>query len=761
MRITLMGRLRELSVFGGWGRGVVLTKAGKTLSVVGAPVAGMTRLRSYELEGEHVVHEVYGPQFRVLQARLVEVDRDVLRARLEAEFAGCGAKTALRIVATWEARGGGAGALADLLDTTPWELESDEDAAGKAIVHLASRSLSAQQRVERSLLARAPEGLARDMPAALAAWALERCGDPGKALAALRADPWAATRSIAWLSFPKLDALAEALGADPHSRSRAVAALAYIIQDMGQTNGHTGLAKDALRERLRELLGVIAADLDELVDLAAQRGYRLTRTRHAVYDAELFDVEMRCARALRAQCTPRLALWEGPAQELERCIAAQERATGARLNEGQGQVLRALMGAQGCLHTLSAVPGSGKTALMEVLAGLVPTALFAAPTGKAARALTDRLERLGRGATTVHALLESTSSGFRRDRNTPLQARLVVVDEAGMLDIHTCHALLEAVPLGTHLLLVGDPDQLESVGAGSVFQCVCNMQRADHHVLSGPSQGAGAIAEFVAGLRQGVVLTRLAGPSLEFIPPAARPDVAVDQVLGCWLDSVSARGVANVAMLTPSRKGSVERPGLNVTHLNARAQALVNPAKPGTEVPGSALRVGDRVILRRSISFAEPGTGDITRLCNGDTGSIVAVHAAGEHGSRGAHDLHLRMDDGRDVRLPAAHQRALELAYALTCHAAQGSEFAHAIVALHTASGTLHTRRLLYSACSRASQMLSVVAHEADLKGVAGRATPVRHSYLHELNLSGEAMRAGSSPAARLGDALSVASHNS
>ncbi len=255
MTVTLAGRLRELAVTRGWGRGVVVTKSGKTLSVVGSPLVGLSVLRTYELTGQFAVHPTFGEQFKVQSATLSkQVDRDALISRLEADFSGCGSKTAQRVVSTYEARTGGLAELADLLDTTPWELEADEEATGKTISHLATHALTDQQRVERSLQVRAPTWINRDAVGALARWALQRGGNYRGAMHTLRADPWLASRTIDSLRFPELDAIGEGLRANPKSRSRAICAVVHLLEEARQ-EGHTGLPKEALRQGLHGLLG--------------------------------------------------------------------------------------------------------------------------------------------------------------------------------------------------------------------------------------------------------------------------------------------------------------------------------------------------------------------------------------------------------------------------------------------------------------------------------------------------------------------------
>jgi ATP-dependent exoDNAse (exonuclease V) alpha subunit len=223
---------------------------------------------------------------------------------------------------------------------------------------------------------------------------------------------------------------------------------------------------------------------------------------------------------------------------------------------------------------------------------------------------------------------------------------------------------------------------------------------------------------------------------VEVFVPAKDTSLAVDQVLATWLHSVRERGVEHVALLLATRKGKADRAGLNVTHLNARAQALVNPPQPGAAVAGSQLRLGDRIVVRKNLVFLDPEAGDYRRLCNGDMGWLDEAIAVEDRFEARTVDLVLQMDDGTRVRVPAAYSRALELGYALTCHSAQGSEFEHAIVALQGPGTSFQSRRMLYTACSRARELLTLFGSDSDLSSVAALATPERHSYLKEAALA-------------------------
>ncbi len=744
MNQSLRGRLRDLTLFGEWGRGSVITESEGTVSVVGKPLAGLQRLRTYEFTGEVVVHPTYGEQFRVNSARLFDqVDRDRILAALETEFSGIGAKTAMRVVATYEARGEGLGALADLLDTTPWELEADEEATGKRVTHLESHGKSLQQRLEQSIQVRATFDIGRDAVAAIAGWAAQAGADLAKSLSLLRTDPWSAGLAQPWLRFNALDAVAAGFRADPRAMSRACAAMAFLVHDICQQEGHTGVPKDRLREALSAVIGALPAEVDRIADEALGRGYRLERSRKAVFEASHLAAERLCARALRSIAADRMPLWLRERRELDCRLSELQAEMGVQLDPDQAWALRLILLDGRGLHTLRAGPGAGKTLMMELIAALIPESEFAAPTGKAARVLGGRLKNHRKTASTVHGLLESSPSAFRRNRHNPLQARLVVVDEAGMLDVHTFQALLDAVAMNTHVLLVGDPDQLESVGPGNVFTSVLAFEKANHQVLRGQHRNEGDIARFVAGLRRGAVLQDLSDGSVCLIHPPPNPRDAVERVLGVWRDSVSERGAENVGLILSTRKGSAERPGLNVTHLNARAQAMMNPPRTATQLPGTHVRVGDRVIVRRNLAFLEPGGSELTRLVNGDTG-IVAERlrrgdASRDRGGAAEHfDVLLRLDSGQQVHLPGEHLRVLELGYALTCHAAQGSEFAHAIVILEGQATAFNSRRLVYTACSRAKSLLTVVAAPNDLKAMAAMVTPARYSHLQEVFAAAE-----------------------
>lgn len=443
------------------------------------------------------------------------------------------------------------------------------------------------------------------------------------------------------------------------------------------------------------------------------------------------DIEDRVAALIRPMIRPAPALraFAGREAVLAELRRAEGRVReGFRLDESQRNAVIGLLSAQCRLHTLTAGPGCGKTSIMEVFAQLaLGTVAFCAPTGKAARVLHARVHRHGFSATTIHQLLEPSPFGFQRNQDNPIDADIVVVDESSMVDLQLFLSLLLALRPTAHLVLVGDRDQLPSVGPGNVLANVLELP-ADHHTLTVTHRNAGAILALVQAVRQGQFVSpgaELTGDVLHF--PVVNTDAGTfDLVETTYLDAVRRVGLQQTGLLVARRKGRPDTPGWNTTYLNARLQAIVNPHGPA--IPGTPFRIGDRVIIHRNMVVPQPDDSTIP-VVNGDTGQIAAVDRDQEHEER-VKTFTLALDDGRRVVMSAELLDVVSLAYALTVHAAQGSEYRVAIVVITNGSPSFMHRKVLYTAVSRARESLVLFGENATLAAIARRRGGVRYSAL-------------------------------
>jgi exodeoxyribonuclease V alpha subunit len=548
-----------------------------------------------------------------------------------------------------------------------------------------------------------------------------------EALRVVTETPYRLPTEVWGIGFRTADQIAAKLGLAPDAPERIVAGLLHALSKAGD-EGHLFLPLPELVRSAAELLGVEPAiaeaglatlrtgDRVVIEPLAALRGEPRRDdgdqpAELAVYLRPFFLAERSAAARLR-----RLAAFPLPpvAIDVERACRWFERQHGLELATHQREAIGRAVG--GKLLVLTGGPGTGKTtlvrALVEIFAKKGERVLLAAPTGRAAKRLA---EATGHPASTLHRLLEWSpqQASFQRDEHRPLAADLLVVDEVSMVDMLLAHHLLKAVPEQARLVLVGDADQLPSVGPGNVLaellasgvvpcvrlQRVFRQDRAGlivtnaHRVLAGelplpPDEGR--VSDF-------------------FLLEREEPDEVLETLRRLVLDRIPGRfGLdprEHVQVLTPMRRGT-----LGAHNLNAELQALLNPR--GEPVDGSRgrLRVGDRVLQTRNDYALE--------VFNGDVGRVEAVD--GEDG-----DVLVRFDD-RLVRYPAAELDPLELAYACSIHKSQGSEYPCVVVVLHGQHHVMLQRNLLYTALTRGKRLVILLGSRRAVARAVKNADPQR-----------------------------------
>jgi exodeoxyribonuclease V alpha subunit len=536
-------------------------------------------------------------------------------------------------------------------------------------------------------------------------------------VALLRADPYRLT-SRSGIGFPTADAIALALGEDPGSEDRRRAAVVHAL-GLAEDDGHCHLPHDELIRRTSRLLAGRDAPwsaVDELVPPVAVALDGLIAD-HAVVDRDgrVATLELDQDEALLAEIVARMTTEEPvlgidvPADPPTAADApADDAPGGAPLpSPEQWEAVR-----QACATRLSILtggPGTGKTqtmrALVRVLKDAGSSVLLCAPTGKAARRLA---EATGARATTIHRLLGFVpGDGFQHDEDDPIpDGGMLVVDEASMLPLDLAVALLRAVGPRTHVLLVGDVDQLAPVGPGRVLQDLLESGRVPAVRLSRIFRQA-----------ERSLIVRSAHAMNRGEPPITRPgpdDVrdfffidrsdaltAADEVVSLATRRLPGHygvaAVGGVQVLAPQRRGAC-----GVDALNARMREVLNPG--GKAARGSALREGDRVMQTRNDHESE--------VMNGELGMLVRVDGD---------DALLAMDDGRTIRLPLVRLDTWDLAYACTVHKAQGSSIPVAVVPVMTEHRHMLTRNLLYTAITRAEKACVMVGDRGAVRQALGR----------------------------------------
>lgn len=722
-----------------WGRGCMRLDSGDSLTVTGEALAGLSEGNRYRLDGRIVRHPKFGTQFECRIAAIdIPLDEEALVLHLCKNFKGCGAATAQKMVARYR---NDLAALRDALVTDPQAL--DFTGVTRRRISVAGCA-DLKTRIYRDLSTRLAAACARDgILRRIAEWLSHRVESAPEPVAAAWAlfsrNPYAPMRDLDGYGFVAADEIAlRGIGFPRFHDFRLAALAAHALREGCEHNGHAYLSLDEIAQRI----GGIDPDAcaERAIAAALENKERIVVDHGRYYPSHLWHAERALAMELAVRAL-RIAepIFPQPRDRLEDELAQAEAMLSEpgrpfALDASQRKAMTRMLTSAHLIHTLTAGPGCGKTALMEILAQMARgrKILFCAPTGKAAKVLASRIKRHGCGASTIHAMLGASNEGFQFNAENPLDADIVVADESSMDDLVLARALVAAIPPDAHIIFLGDVDQLPSIGPGQVLADLLQLP-FDHHRLAVTHRNDGGILEVVQQARKGSVDCERR-PDVMFSRRLPMPDdLGVSRVAAAYLKAIDRFGIERVGLLMPRRKGDVHRPGWNTTYLNEVLRQQLNP--DGERVPGTCLRVGDRIIIRKNMLLAQGGEGAEggkpgEQVVNGDTGFIRDCHvqACGTSVS----SLLIELDDGRHIRYPGSEMEALGLAYALTVHAAQGSEYDVVIfICTNGSPGFVH-RGIVYTAFSRARLKLLVYGDDAVVQGAVARDIPARNSRLVE-----------------------------
>ena len=653
--------------------------------------------------GTWSVHPVHGPQLTAesVERRMPRSEEDMIAYLSSGILKGVGPATARRMVERF-----GTDTLL-VIEQEPQRLRC-------------IKGVSAQRAQELSAAFRALTGLRQlmeflaryDLPVYLAMPLQRTYGD--NAIQRLRDDPYILSRAQYGVDFALTDAIAISMGFDGDDPCRLRAALEYELSYNASGGGHVFLPREKLLLATAQLIGMTPDDLepalDKLIDgfgvvqqtIAGVQGCYLPR----LYQAETFVAERL------------LSMVRTPVEQLSRAddaIAAIEREQGVSYAPAQRQAV--LLAAQGGILLLTGGPGTGKTTSLRGIVALYERmgldVVLLAPTGRAAKRLG---EVAGREAQTIHRALGMSyneltgQTAFKKNAQDPLEAHAVIVDEVSMVDIELMRSLLEALRPGSRMVLVGDPDQLPSVGPGNVLG---DMLRSGVIPAVSLTQ-VFRQAEQSAIIRNAHAVDQGQPPRLDngqgdfFFLRRRSPDALVQTVVELCRDRLpNNMGIPadQIQVLSATRKGAC-----GTVALNRALQAALNPpdrTKRQKQWGDMTFRVGDRVMQTRNnydvLWEKEDGSAG-SGIFNGDVGVIQDIDPSGEL-------ITLRFDD-RTAVYTADLLSQLDMAYAITVHKSQGSEYPAVLLASAPAAPSLMVRGVLYTAITRARKLLILVGDD-------------------------------------------------
>ena len=503
---------------------------------------------------------------------------------------------------------------------------------------------------------------------------------------------------LAGIAFRTADKLAMSMGIDPLSPERIDQALLYTLTD-AETKGHLCLEKHAFLKECLKLLDTAGMTQD----MAASRAVRLIQEDRlvtygdSVFKAKTADIEESLAYEIVRKM--RGSVEEYP--DLDDSISGEERVLRFRLAPEQREAVK--MGLTSKLCVITGGPGTGKTSVQRALLDLYkkrfPAAriVCCAPTGKAAR----RMEQsTGVPSATVHRILGliANEDGQYGDPET-LDADLVLVDEVSMLDVYLAEKLFRSIPATARLILVGDSDQLPSVGPGAVLKEIIASGRVPVVRLDQVfrQKNGSRIAANAKLIRHGNLSLEY-GPDFEFYD-STDMSVSAEIIESLYLQETARCGIDNVVLLSPYRQKT--ETGANA--LNQRLQGKVNPPSDGKmdAVHGQRrFRTGDKVMQIKNCE-------DIN---NGDVGYITSIT-----GTQTESVIRIDFGDGRLVDYENADLDMLDLGYACTVHKSQGSEYKSVIINLQCAHSVMLVRPLIYTAITRAKEKVLIVGERRAL----------------------------------------------
>jgi exodeoxyribonuclease V alpha subunit len=676
----------------------------KDLVTVTGSTSSVTAGEHFEASGRWVIDRQHGQQFKAEQLRTTHPAsaEGIEKYLASGAIRSIGPKLAAKIVAIYRER------TLEIFEKAPDFLLSVRGIGAERLKRI-RQSWEEQKEVRKLMLFLTEHGITSGRAVRI----YRTYGH--EAIAKIKANPYQLADDIRGIGFETADELAATLGIDRDSPYRARAAVLYALRELA-AEGHCGFPESGVVEHTIKLVPIN----QQIVKAAVRATVEERSVVREDVDGEpwLYLASLHRAEVGLAQAILRIAsshAYPLPTIDVEKATTWVERRLSIQLAAAQREAVR-----QACQRKILIItggPGVGKTTLvrsvLEIFSAKDMKCVLAAPTGRAAKRLA---ETTGRTAKTVHRLLEfdPVTGDFKRNQQHPLTGDLFVVDETSMVDVVLGYQFLRAVPEEACIILVGDVDQLPSVGPGSVLADLIDSQVVPVVRLTEIFRQAkqSEIVTAAYAINHGAIPRLSATEALSdfYFVEADEPEAIQDLLVRLVKERIPTRfgfdPKADVQVLTP-----MNRSLLGARNLNQVLQTALNPGVNGPEVQrfGWTFRVGDRVIQTENNYDRD--------VFNGDLGVIEKINRI---------EQVLVVDfEGRSVEYDLADLDELSLAYVLSIHKSQGSEFPCVVIPLHTQHYLMLQRNLLYTAVTRGKKLVVLVGTKKALRMAVRRTNTV------------------------------------
>ena len=660
-----------------------------------------------EASGDYTDHPTYGKQFKVesFEEKAPEDEEAIERYLGSGAIRGIGLALAARIVRRFKAD------TFRIIEEEPERLAEVKGISERKAMEIADQ-VNEKRDLRQAMIFLQQYGITMN----LAVKVYQQYGQ--EVYGIIRENPYRLADDIEGVGFRTADEIAVRVGIRMDSDFRIRSGILYMLLQ-ASTEGHTYLPEEELTRRTGQLLEVGEEQIEkQYMDLAIERKIIMKQGENQtqIYAASFYYMEANTATMLKQLNVS----YDVPDLEIEERVRRIEKQTGMELDEHQMTAVKEAV--RNGLLIITGGPGTGKTTTINTIIKYFEMEgldiFLAAPTGRAAKRMS---ETTGFEARTIHRMLELNggvdgAAGFERNEQNPLETDVVIIDEMSMVDISLMHALLKAVAVGTRLILVGDVNQLPSVGPGSVLRDIIRSHECNVVMLTKIFRQASTSDIIVNAhkINQGEEVT-LDNKSMDFFfLKRYDADVIISVVLQLIKQKLPKFVDAtpyDIQVLTPMRKGL-----LGVERLNGILQRYLNPPSPQKrekEHGDILFREGDKIMQTRNNYQLEweirtkyglsvdKGTG----VFNGDMGIVREINDFAE-------TMTVEFDEGRMVEYPYKLLDELELAYAITIHKSQGSEYPAVVIPLLSGPSMLMNRNLLYTAVTRARKCVTLVGNE-------------------------------------------------